>query len=66
MENIKTNDENFASKILTDIGIKAGWKRINDIWFINEDAFNYAKKKHPSRFGYIEFNTAPTLDNEII
>ncbi len=66
MENIKTNDENLAAKILNDLGLKYGWKRINDIWFINEDAFNYSKKQHPSWFGDIEFNIAPTLDNEII
>ncbi len=66
MENIKTNDENFASKILTDIGVKAGWKRINGRWFVTEDAFNYAKKKRPTWYGDTEFNSAPVMDNGII
>ena len=66
MENIKTKDEFDAAKLLIDIGVKNRWKRINGRWFMNEDAFNYAKKKRPTWYANTEFNTAPTLDNGII
>lgn len=66
MENIKTKDEFDAAKFVIELGVKHGWKRINGRWFMNEDAFNYAKKKRPTWYGDTEFNTAPQLDNGII